>query len=280
MRNNFEQFQFLKNCFEQKLPHSWIFYGPKGVGKYEFTIELIKNVNKVKNPNHIIYEINNPDKPALIDDIREFISQSKLTNSSSSKLKSFFLIHQIEMLNLNCMNALLKTIEEPPENTIIIIFAQNLRNIPKTILSRCLQLRFKSMDCELFIDKKSVKKENFLICNYNPKVFNILNDKKGEEIKQKTMMILKENNLELNQLYALNQSISENFFTYFTVILSIIFYDLKSKISSQFFDSDKIKKALIYLDFVKNISINEIKIDKKKALHLIFSEYFRYNLNN
>ena len=35
------------------------------------------------------------------------------------------------MLNLNCMNALLKTIEEPPENTIIIIFAQNLRNIPK-----------------------------------------------------------------------------------------------------------------------------------------------------
>ena len=174
------------------------------------------------------------------------------------------------MLNLNCMNALLKTIEEPPENTIIIIFAQNLRNIPKTILSRCLQLRFKSMDCELFIDKKSVKKENFLICNYNPKVFNILNDKKGEEIKQKTMMILKENNLELNQLYALNQSISENFFTYFTVILSIIFYDLKSKISSQFFDSDKIKKALIYLDFVKNISINEIKIDKKSTSFNIF----------
>ena len=72
------------------------------------------------------------------------------------------------------MNALLKTIEEPPENTVIIIFAQNLRNIPKTILSRCLKLRFKVNDSKDFLEHKTIKKKNFLMSNYNPKVFNIV----------------------------------------------------------------------------------------------------------
>ena len=54
---------------------------------------------------------------------------------------------------------------------------------------------------------------------------------------------------------------------------------MKSQISSQIYNLDKIKDALNYLDFIKKISNNEIKIDKKKILHLIFSEYFRFNLN-
>ena len=102
---------------KKKFPHSWIFFGPSGVGKYEFTLDFIANVTKVKNFNQNVYEINNYEKPALIEDIRELISQIKLTNTSAESSKTFFLIHQVETLNLNCMNALLKTIEEPPENT-------------------------------------------------------------------------------------------------------------------------------------------------------------------
>ena len=37
-----DQFIFLKNCFENNFPQSWIFFGPNGVGKYEFTLDLIK----------------------------------------------------------------------------------------------------------------------------------------------------------------------------------------------------------------------------------------------
>jgi len=180
-----DQFIFLKNCFENNFPQSWIFFGPNGVGKYEFTLDFIKIINNLENLNQYVFEINNPEKPALIDDIRELISKTKLTNSFSKKLKTFFLIHQMETLNINCINALLKTIEEPPENTVIIILTHNLRNIPKTIQSRCIKLKFNPFDCKLFFDEKEIKEDNFLISNYNPQIFDILNNEEGESLKKK-----------------------------------------------------------------------------------------------
>ena len=68
----------------------WIFFGPSGVGKYEFTLDFIKNVTKVNNLYQNVYEINNYEKPALIEDIRELISQIKLTNTSSESSKKHF----------------------------------------------------------------------------------------------------------------------------------------------------------------------------------------------
>ena len=94
------------------------------------------------------------------------------------------------------------------------------------------------------------------------------------------MLMLKRQNLELNDFYLLYERISENFYIYFFVIVNVIFYDLKTKISSDFFDSNKIKSALFYLDFIKKISNNDLKLDKKKILHLMFAEYFRHKLNN
>ena len=211
-----DQFIFLKNCFENNFPQSWIFFGPNGVGKYEFTLDFIKRINNLENLNQYVFEINNPEKPALIDDIRELISKTKLTNSFSKKLKTFFLIHQMETLNINCINALLKTIEEPPENTVIIILTHNLRNIPKTIQSRCIKLKFNPFDCKLFFDEKEIKEDNFLISNYNPQIFDILNNEEGESLKKKILFILKKNNFELNDFYELFEKISSNFNNYFS----------------------------------------------------------------
>ena len=185
----------------------------------------------------------------------------------------------MENLNINCINALLKTIEEPPENTVIIIFTNNLRNIPKTILSRCIKLKFKVNDSEDFNEIRAINEENFLMSNYNPKILNLLNDKKGEAIKNRITYLLKKTNFELNEFYDFYEKISDNFNNYFSMVLSVIFFEVKSQISSQIHNLDKIKDALNYLDFIKKISNNEIKIDKKKILHLIFSEYFRFNLN-
>ena len=44
MKNHQDHFLFLKDCFQNNFPHSWIFHGPHGVGKYKFTIEFIKSV--------------------------------------------------------------------------------------------------------------------------------------------------------------------------------------------------------------------------------------------
>ena len=94
------------------------------------------------------------------------------------------------------------------------------------------------------------------------------------------MIILNKKHFELNDFYLLYEKISDNFHNYLSVILSIIFFDIKSKVTSNIFDLDKTKSALFYLDFIKKISINDIKIDKRKVLHLIFSEYFKYKLND
>ena len=126
---------------------------------------------------------------------------------------------------------------------------------------------------------ETINEENFLMSNYNPKILNLLNDKKGEAIKNRITYLLKKTNFELNEFYDLYEKISDNFNNYFSMVLSVIFFEVKSQISSQIYNLDKIKDALNYLDFIKKISNNEIKIDKKKILHLIFSEYFRFNLN-
>ena len=122
MNNHQEHYQLLKNCLKIIfLIHG--FYGPSGVGKYKFTIEFIRSICHSKNLNQNVFEVNNPENPALIDDIRELISKIKLTNSSTLIEKTFFLIHQMENLSINCINV--KTIREP-ENTVIIIFTNNL----------------------------------------------------------------------------------------------------------------------------------------------------------
>ena len=130
----------------------------------------------------------------------------------------------MEILNINCINALLKTIEEPPDNTVIIILTHNLRNIPKTIQSRCIKLKFNPFDCKLFFDEKESKEDNFLISNYNPQIFDILNNEEGESLKKKIIFILKKNNFELNDFYELFEKMSVNFNNYFSVIINIIFF--------------------------------------------------------
>ena len=75
-----EQLKILLDSFNNlKFPHSWIFNGNKGIGKYKTLIEFIKNVTKNDFKfNQNIYNLNSEDKPALINDIRAIINQINL----------------------------------------------------------------------------------------------------------------------------------------------------------------------------------------------------------
>ena len=277
--NHLDEFNFLKNCFKLKSPHSWIFYGPEGVGKYKFTIDFIKEINKGINLHQCLFEINNSENSASINDVRDLINQTILTNSYDDKLKTFILIHSLELLNINATNALLKIIEEPPSNTIIIILASNLRVIPKTIISRCLKLKLKANNSEHFNNLKKHNLNNYLLCNDNPKVLDILNNPEGERIKKTTLNILGSSRLNLNEFINLYNEINNDFKTYFLVVKHLIYYKLKKKILTDFQNFEKTKYALTYFDFLKNINSENFKIDKKKTLYLIFSEFFKYKLN-
>ena len=80
---------------------------------------FFKKIYDKKNYAQFVYEINGDDNLALIDDVRKIINQSFLTNSINNS-KTFLVIKNLELLNINSKNALLKTIEEPPNNTILI----------------------------------------------------------------------------------------------------------------------------------------------------------------
>ena len=78
----------------------------------------------------------------MIDDVRKLINQCNLTNSVDGINKTFLVINNLELLNKNSIIALLKTIEEPPPNTVLILITHNLKLIPQTIQSRCIKIKF------------------------------------------------------------------------------------------------------------------------------------------
>ena len=153
---------FFAKLFDQKrLPSKILLTGQKGIGKCtlayhlinfvlskdeempydlaEFKINLdnrsFKLIQNGSCPNFNLIDIN-PDKKNIdIEQIRELIIQ--LNKSSFNNKPRFVLIDNIEYLNLNSVNALLKTLEEPNENIFFILINSNKKIIP-TLLSRCI----------------------------------------------------------------------------------------------------------------------------------------------
>ena len=80
----------------------------------------------------------------MVDDVRLLRNQINLTNANENQ-NCFVIIDNADSLNFNSYNAMLKTIEDPPSNTIIIIISHNIKKIPKTISSRCIKLDFKPL---------------------------------------------------------------------------------------------------------------------------------------
>ena len=156
--------KFIKLYKENNLPNKILFSGEKGIGKSTLAYHLInyilsydeegpydlKNLkinsdnksfiltqNK-SNPNFILVDVNEEKKKIDISQIRDLI----LTlNKSSFNIKPrFIIIDNIEHLNINSINALLKILEEPNDN-IIFILINNNKNILPTLKSRCLNFK-------------------------------------------------------------------------------------------------------------------------------------------
>ncbi len=153
---------FFAKLFNQKrLPSKILLTGQKGIGKCtlayhlinfvlskdeempydlaEFKINLdnrsFKLIQNGSCPNFNLIDIY-PDKKNIdIEQIRELIIQ--LNKSSFNNKPRFVLIDNIEYLNLNSVNALLKTLEEPNDNIFFILINSNKKIIP-TLLSRCI----------------------------------------------------------------------------------------------------------------------------------------------
>ena len=163
---------------EDKVPNAYLFTGIRGVGKTTIARIVAKSLNCLKatenlckknfcenceaiaNSSHIdVLEMDAASKTG-VDDVRDLIEFSRY-GPTSSKFK-IFIIDEVHMLSKQAFNALLKTLEEPPEYLKFIFATTEIKKIPITVVSRCQRFdlsRIKSSELFEFI-KKIKDKEN------------------------------------------------------------------------------------------------------------------------
>lgn len=146
-----------------KVAHAYLFSGSRGIGKTTMARVLAKAVNC---PNRHEGDFEPCDKcPSCeevsasrsidvleidaashtgVDNVRENIIDSAQFRPTKSKYK-IFIIDEVHMLSTNAFNALLKTLEEPPEHVIFVLATTELHKLPETIVSRCQRFEFKKI---------------------------------------------------------------------------------------------------------------------------------------
>ncbi len=160
-----------------KIPNAYLFTGIRGIGKTTTARIVAKALNcsngienkcKIKcdncdaitNSNHIdVLEMDAASKTG-VDDVRDLIEFSRY-GPTSAKYK-IFIIDEVHMLSKQAFNALLKTLEEPPEYLKFIFATTEIKKIPITVVSRCQRFdlsRIKSSELLEYI-KKIKDKEN------------------------------------------------------------------------------------------------------------------------
>lgn len=153
--------QALINALDHnRLHHAYLFTGTRGVGKTTIARILAKCLNcdvgvssEPCGQCSACQDINNGCFIDLIevdaasntgvDDVRDIIENAQY-RPSRGRYK-VYLIDEVHMLSKNAFNALLKTLEEPPEHVKFLLATTDPQKLPATILSRCLQFHLKNM---------------------------------------------------------------------------------------------------------------------------------------
>ena len=136
--------------------NAYLFCGGAGTGKTTTARIFANEINKGQgNPIEIDAASNNG-----VDNIRDIIADSKF-KSLDSEFK-VYIIDEVHMLSIGAFNALLKTLEEPPEGTIFILCTTDPQKIPATILSRVQRFNFKRIRPEVVVSQLAyiLKMEN------------------------------------------------------------------------------------------------------------------------
>ena len=126
-----------------RISHAYLFSGSRGTGKT--TVARIV-ARSLKTTDEDTYEIDAASNRG-IDDIRQLREHvSVLPFSSKYKV---YIIDEVHMLSKDAWNALLKTLEEPPEHVIFILATTELDKVPETIVSRCQTFSFRKPGREI-----------------------------------------------------------------------------------------------------------------------------------
>ena len=266
------------------LPNALLLKGKKGIGKHTLVNHFLNYVftKDTKTPYNVEKQLINKDtifynsllndqcsnvinlsagslKGVKIDNIRQLkITLSKTTLDSKPR---FIIIDEVERLNLNCSNALLKILEEPTENNFFILIDNNQSKIIETITSRCINHNvFLSL-----IDRKKIIENILQLNSIKPSIdleINTLTPGLYLEFND----ILNQNNISINT--TIIETVSALLMLY-KKSKKIIIVNLCSFIIEQHFH-----KLIMYNDNKINILI-----DLRNNIIKSFNDLVDYNLN-
>ena len=162
-----------------RMPHAWLFTGPEGVGKLAAALDFAAALNCTSAPrpcgechacrstlsgNHPDVELVAPggicDEPDHRDhsDSRDLrICQIRrlekiLSLSPYSGGRRVAIVDGADTLHVEAANAFLKTLEEPPAGSVIVLLAEREERLPDTVLSRCQKLPFRPVNREVILE--------------------------------------------------------------------------------------------------------------------------------
>ncbi|HPH52249.1 MAG TPA: hypothetical protein PK921_01950 [Candidatus Portnoybacteria bacterium] len=221
--------KFLKNAAKNgKLAHAYLFYNGVNQEMMNTALEFAEFL-KTDKFDILCIAPKEDKKEIIINQIKEI--KKHLTLSPYNSFYKFAIINNAETMNIEASNALLKTLEEPTGNTILILVTSLPDLLPKTILSRLQEVRFKSVSLN-----KTAK--DFI----NEEHVNILN-KPLNDILKHIEKITKSENKDINEI--------------FTILNSWLFWFREKLITEHDFSLlNKIKEINKIKDLISNTNIN------------------------
>lgn len=276
----------IKSIDNNQISHCYIFEGPKGMGKYDLALIFAQslfcenfNTNpcnkcssciKINSDNHPDLHIINNDETTIKREEIDALIESVYKKPYESR-KKVYIIKAAHEMTLQAGNTFLKTLEEPPGDTVIILLTTNSNLLLPTIVSRCQTVKFKN------VRKEAIKKylnENYqiseeianLAAEYSKGILNKavnMIDEKDETLKKRA---------EIIKLF--DRIINSD---------SEIIYELESYFEENKDNIDTIIEVMMMwvrdILFVKNM-MGELIINKDfKQLAVAHSQYMKKNNN-
>jgi hypothetical protein len=268
-----------------KPSHAVLLLAPIGYGKLTIaryiSSQLLKlDLDKELDNYAYFFEVKPENKLISIDKIRELKKLFILKTTGSNEIRRVVVIEDADYMNDESQNALLKILEEPPRDSVIILTAKNEKNLKPTILSRIQSIRLHKPtlnEADSFFTKQNYKsrdiRRNYLFTNGSIGLINSLLSGEGD-------------NQTIDHIDEVKKLLSSSYLDRLAVIddwskdkenLSSRMYSLKQIVRSALFQSlekDEIKKTKYWLNALDSVQKSENSLAKGANVKLLLTDMF------